>query len=690
VESNGKTAKIVKFSGYDCIASYGHIYELKPTLKWYDDDNIEPHYQTNSKKAHVLKTLRQYAANASEVLIASDQDREGECIAANIIDYLKLDVKTTKRIRFNQITEKAIKDAIANPGTLDCNLYNAQKARAVLDILFGFTISPLLSRHLGIRGLSAGRCQTPALRLIHTRESEQFVGGEISISVCTKHKSHIIHLMRPKLHKTTIAPFLTNISGKPFKISNIRLTDKIENPCSAFTTSRLQQEVYSNFKLTPKKTMEICQKLYENGYITYHRTDSTKLSSEFTESVNRYVIQKFGTDYVGASVAVRRKTSQNTQDAHEAIRPIDIQKNDPNDEDARRVYTLIKLRAIESLMAAYKFTERKIMFSSACCTADCWQTTTTKTTFLGFKSLYKKNTEDIVDTFWDSVKIGDTFNINNEINAAETAKKPATLYNHGNFVNELENKGIGRPSTYVSIIEKLLNRKYVVVGTSKSLDIELSKWKLKNATVSEQKYVQKLGKQKGVFIMTDLGNRICDFVENSDLKSLCETNFTSEMESKLDLVANGTFDWKSLVHEFYEDMIEKVKLCKKNIKPNLKSKFLRIIHEYNDSTIGTQKTRFGFCVVRVYNDDTKKSEYASIPSKFNIDTIDETVAIEFLKNVSKIIRTYDDNISLRCKNMSYYLMKKGKKVEFISVKTDDIEKLKTLHDCIEFINLKKK
>ena len=687
VESNGKTAKISKFSGYNCVACFGHIYELQPTLNWYDNDNIQPSYQPISKKTNVLSALRNAAASASEVIIAADEDREGEAISANLIDYLKLDVKTTKRIRFNQITQKAILDSLANPGRLDENLYDAQKARALLDILFGFTLSPLLSRCLGIQGLSAGRCQTPALRIIHERESEQ-VCGEISISVNTKYKKSQITLERPKLNRQTVVPFLKNINGKSFKIVKITLTDKIERPKSAYTTSRLQQDAYSTFKLTPKKTMGICQKLYENGFITYHRTDSTKLSSEFTGTVHEYVQQKFGEDFVGSS-SQSSQSSQKTQDAHEAIRPIDIlKKNDPIDEDARRVYNLIKLRSIESLMSSHKFTERRITLNVLDSeTSNCWYTTTTKTTFLGFKILYNKKTaEDIVDTssqFWDS-KVGDAFNVN-EINAVEIAKKPPTLYNHGNFVKKLEKEGIGRPSTYVSIVEKLLNRKYIAIGTSKSLDVELKKWKLKSM-VSEQKYVQKLGKQKGIFAMTDLGNRICEFVDNSDIKSLCEKNFTSELETKLDLVANGSFDWKRLVREFYNDMMNKVHICKTNTKPDLKSKFLRVIQKYDDSTIGTQKTRYGFCVVRVYNDETKKTEYASIPSKLNIDNIDETTAQELFKNVSKIIRSYNDDISLRCRNGSYYLMvKKGKKVKFVSVKNDKVDSLKTIEDILVYL-----
>ena len=186
--------------------------------------------------------------------------------------------------------------------------------------------------------------------------------------------------------------------------------------------------------------------------------------------------------------------------------------------------------------------------------------------------------------------------------------------------------------------------------------------------------------------MTDLGNRICEFVDNSDITSLCEISFTSELETKLDLVANGSFDWKRLVREFYNDMTDKVELCKTNTKPDLKSKFLRVIQKYDDSTIGTQKTRYGFCVVRIYNDETKKPEYASIPSKLNIDNIDETTALELLKNISKIIRTYNDDISLRCKNGSYYLMKKkGKKVEFVSVKNDKVDSLKTIEDVLDYL-----
>ena len=291
-------------------------------------------------------------------------DREGEAIAAHLMKLLKLKEETTERITFNQISEKALKEALENSGRLNKNLYHAQQARAVIDIVFGFMVSPFMSRHLGVHALSAGRCQSPAVRLCMERQKEQCV-GEVYVHIfgTGENLPKVVHV-KPKLHTSDdIVAWLEYVKHQDFVVSKITKQEKKENPPPPFITSSLQQSAYNKHGFTPKTTMKLAQTLYETGYITYMRTDSVIVSAQFQNSASKWIEDTYGKEYVTCRQYGKRNGVK-TQDAHEAIRPIDIYKSKPSDPLEAKLYDLIRIRAIASQMSAAMYDEYKLILET--------------------------------------------------------------------------------------------------------------------------------------------------------------------------------------------------------------------------------------------------------------------------------------------------------------------------------------
>ena len=483
VESNGKTKKIEKFTGHQCVASFGHVFALKPTLKWFDPENIDPEYIIHKGKEKIISNLKAKAKAASRIIIASDLDREGEAIAAHLMKLLNLNEKKTERITFNQISESALKEAIENSGKLDKNLYNAQQARAIIDIVFGFKVSPFLSSHLNIRALSAGRCQSPAVRMCMQRQNEQKIDKiSIKINAHSHEVKNIVHI-EPSFSydtcKDEIMIWLKNLENQKLRVSKVKVSKKKETPPPPFITSSLQQMAYNRFSFNPKRTMEIAQKLYEGGYITYMRTDSVNLSSQFQDMAGKWIKEKYGEEYVNLRQYGKKKSGGvKTQDAHEAIRPIDINNNSPDNIEQKKLYDLIKLRAIASQMAQAIYSESKLTLETKRIDSqiDIWESISKTIIFPGFTCLRGNIIKD--DLQQDSVtkkkyKLNDELNIVC-VNVKEHAILPPPPFNPAGFVKMLEKTGIGRPSTYSSIIERIQEKDYICLGKNKVLDTELN------------------------------------------------------------------------------------------------------------------------------------------------------------------------------------------------------------------------
>ena len=671
VESNGKTKKIEKFTGHKCVASFGHIFALKPTLKWFDPNTVEPEYITIKGKENIVSQLKAKAKAAKNVIIASDLDREGEAIAAHLMKLLNLNVATTKRITFNQISEKALKEALANPGLLDQNLYHAQQARAVIDIVFGFLVSPFLSKHMNVRALSAGRCQSPAIRMIYTRQIEQKVGNiGIQVSAKSNQFPKIIHVNPILRDKEQVKTWLDYLITEPFKVTKVGVQEKKETPPPPFITSSLQQHVYNRFGMNPKNTMQIAQSLYEGGYITYMRTDCVALSSQFQTEAVKWVTQKYGNTYASKR-SYSKKGKQKTQDAHEAIRPISITKEPPSDTNQAKVYEAIRVRAIASQMAQAIISESKLTMETTRkndTILDTWESIERNVVFPGYRiitssetSLYESENSDVTKpvSINSNTQIGDIINIT-EIRAFEHANLPPPPYNPASFVKMLEKTGIGRPSTYSSIIERIQEKGYVQIGTNPKLDIELNQWLLdfnkKQPKVKESKYIQKVGGQKKVFCMTDLGYKACQFMESSPIESIVNAAFTGDLENKLDLVAAGTIDWKDLVREFHLELTKKLALQPPPNKEfdiggnkSHQRNWVRILSEENGITLGVINSTFGYSIVK--EDNTGKLLYAQMPP----ESTPEDLTLEEANSMYQYPKCIKDGVELKIGKFGWYV-----------------------------------
>tara|TARA_Y100000389_G_scaffold204539_1_gene257812 strand:+ start:11083 stop:13386 length:2304 start_codon:yes stop_codon:yes gene_type:complete len=733
VESNGKCQKIEKFTGHKCIASFGHVYALKPSLDWFDENNIEPNYIVINEKAASIAKLKKAAKSASKVIIASDLDREGEAIAANLMDMLSLNVETTDRITFNEISEKALKDALNNSGRLNKDLYNSQKARAVLDLVFGFTVSPILSRHLNSFALSAGRVQSPSLRLCMERQREQEV-GEISINIDgeAKYCPKVNHIKPIIDKKEDVKIWLNNLKDQSFIVKDVKDSESKETPPPPFITSSLQQSAYNKHGFNPKHTMQIAQKLYEGGYITYMRTDSVTLSSKFQNDAKEWIIKEYGEKY-SKPRQYGKKNNQKTQDAHEAIRPININMKAPSDSQEAKLYKLIKLRALASQMCEALYYVKKIYMqtdrnskdlkSKSVSKKDEWESVYKKIKFDGYLKLMGSDSSDDASEIKHEIKKGDKLSIK-RITVKEHAKLPPAPYNPASFVKTLEKSGIGRPSTYSSIIEKIQDKRYVIIGTNKVLNKELDTWELNTKkNIKESKYIQKIGGQKNVFVVTPLGERACEFFETSALEEIVSVGFTSKLENELDNVAAGKLDWKKVVSDFYKELQSKIKTLPKVQKYTKKDiNWIHIIDtDKNGLKTGILRSLYGYSIAKeeTGENDNKILKYAPMPPQSSPEEITKKQAeymfnlpidvneklklkmgrygwyvtdgndsvslgsetsppsnkeiIEKFNNKSKnssILKKIGKNWTLRQKNDSYYLMysENGKKPSFYSVK----------------------
>lgn len=731
VESNGKCKKIEKLTGHSCVASFGHIYALKPSLKWFDSTNIEPEYIIPESKKKLVKELTIKAKSAKHVIIASDLDREGEAIAAHLMMLLKLDPKSTQRITFNQITEEALKAALDAPGKLDENLYHAQQARAVIDLVFGFTVSPFISKHLNVRALSAGRCQTPTIRLCLERQREQSVGDIKLIATAQSNKFNKIAHISPLLKEEEIVAWLDNLKKQNLKIIKITKCERKETPPPPFITSSLQQVVYGRFGINPKRCMEIAQKLYEEGFITYMRTDSVVVSSQFQDDAVKWVEDKFGEEYC-CKRQYTKKGETKTQDAHEAIRPISVCKEEPSDAEYKKVYGLIRDRAVASQMSQANYNESKYSFKTNredVAIEDHWETIERVITFQGFRILKNSLNDEDEDNLSESltkIKEGDTIDFKS-VCVKQQAQTPPTPYNPASLVKMLEKTGIGRPSTYSSIIDKIQNKGYVTIGTNPKLDLELREWTLNTKDkINDKKYIQKIGGQKKVYIVTELGIRCCEFFEKSSIENIVNSSFTSSLEDNLDLVADGKMNWKELVRDFHSELTSNLSL---QDPPKTQQKnWERVLKEDDNTTVGVLKTQYGYSIGM---EQDSKMTYFSLPPSATYDDltleeaenmmslplkIDDAIELkvgrygwyatdgnrnislgndrnmpqkeyvieEFTKKPSsEIIKKINDAWTLRKKANSYYLMyQKGKKTTFYSVK--DIEGKWTVARCEEY------
>ena len=564
VESPAKAKTIEKFLGTDfhVLSSQGHIRDIEPLGKNSMGIDFEhgytPNYVVDSHKEHLVEQLQKEVRKADTVWLASDEDREGEAIAWHLKEVLHLNSDNTKRIVFHEITKPAIQQAILEPRDIDYNLVNAQQARRVLDRIVGFELSPVLWKKV-TTGLSAGRVQSVAVRLIVEKEREieafrtssqyriiaDFIGtnpGDASVLRC--------ELNHRFSHKNDAQAFLQSLTGARFHVSSVERKPLKHMPAPPFTTSTLQQEAARKLHFTVSKTMRLAQSLYEAGKITYMRTDSVNLSSLALATAKKVIAEQYGEQYVRTRQF--HTSTKGAQEAHEAIRPsyMDVMQAGAN-RDEQRLYELIWKRTVASQMAEAEAEKTQIEVGITG-TPYRFVASGEVVTFEGFTRVYVQSTDDAEEEnrILPAMSIREQLKLQ-EAQAIQTYNKPPYRFNEASLVRRMEELGIGRPSTYATIIETIQNVKYVVKGSVAGTKRDTTILTLKNGQISDRKKQEVYGAETQRLLPTDLGRITNDFlVEN--FPEILSYDFTAHEEQQFDRIAEGKADWVKSVDTFYK------------------------------------------------------------------------------------------------------------------------------------------
>lgn len=674
VESPGKITKIQSIlgAGYIVKASVGHIIDLDPkTMSVKIEENFEPIYKTITGKAGVIDDLRKYAKTAKDVLLAADEDREGEMIAWSVAHMLKL--KNPKRIVFNSITKAELLNAVQNAGQINQDMVDAQKARRILDRIVGYEISPLMMKHVNPGAKSAGRVQSVVVRLIIDKEDEikqfwengvnsffRFKGTFLSIDkkpfVATLHdlesedKEHILKGGVAKIENSDDSrDFLKNCMSSIFKVHNVFDKKSLRSPSPPFTTSTLQQEASRKLGFAVKRTMTAAQHLYEEGYITYMRTDSVNLSKEAVENIKKFVNEKYGPNYYQGKVY---SSAKGTQEAHEAVRPTDVftislkPKNKISDDEIR-LYNLIWRRTVASQMKPAEFNVTSIQITISKDAKHFFLTSIENLIFPGFLAVYNiKNVadEEEEDEGDENVGIqvppkGTELKVESIV-GTEEYQKPPSRYTEASLVDKLDpkNLNIGRPSTYASIISKILDRGYVtkedIEGEEK--DSLILKWTGNKKIVEETQKVV-IGKEKNKFVPSALGRMANDFLMKYFPK-IMDYKFTAHMEENLDKIAEGKVAFVKVLDDFYKDFHPQVVAVQAKA-PILEDKYTKVLGEHPDTgaKIIATVAKYG-PIVKMISEEGKP-EIAPIKKPLTLDNVtleDALKLFEYPKFLGKI------------------------------------------------------
>lgn len=545
VESPAKCSTIEGYLGkeYKCIASLGHIRELTDLSCIDKDNNYRLTFKESESKTKQIEKIRKLIKKADEVIIATDDDREGEGIGWHLCEVFSLNPVTTSRIIFNEITKPALQWAINNPTRLDMNKVNAQLSRQTLDMLVGYQLSPVLWKHISRnKGLSAGRCQSPALRLLYENQQEiDSNNGENVFNITGMFTSRCITFSLDNELKdySTVSKFLEDSVNHEHIYSVTSARKSESKPPTPFTTSSLQQKANSVLRSSPKDTMTTCQKLYEAGLITYMRTDNNTYSEDFTLRAKEYITTNWGDAYV-------LKTMKATKAAHEAIRVTDLNNMYPKlDSRENKMYRFIWENTIESCMSTAQYNSYTAEISAV--GGYKFKYTTEKNIFPGWKVIKGGQLDD---EYYEYLK---TLTANQEvaykqINAAETIKNLKQHYTEAKLVNLLEKEGIGRPSTFSSIIEKIQTRGYVTRGNVEGKMVKLKRMELIENEITETEKESCVGAEKNKLIIQDTGKMVIEFLMKN-FEDFVDYGYTREMENNLDNVACGIISPKQLAEE---------------------------------------------------------------------------------------------------------------------------------------------
>ncbi len=646
VESPAKAKTIEKFLGKDfqVESSYGHIADLpSKELGVNVDGDFMPQYSVSSDKKAIVKKLKDLAKKADIVWLASDEDREGEAIAWHLFKQLKLDDKKTKRIVFHEITKTAIQKAVENPRSIDYDLVDAQQARRVLDRIVGYELSPVLWRKVK-GGLSAGRVQSVSVRLIVEREREiQSFNPVASYRIDAEFSNEAGQSFKAKLPKTFSTKeeayqFLEKNASANFKVSDLEKKPAKKSPAAPFTTSTLQQEASRKLYFSVSKTMNMAQRLYEAGLITYMRTDSVNLSNEARNGAKESIIESYGNDF--HKERKFKSKAKGAQEAHEAIRPTNFAVQTAGLEyDQVRLYELIWKRAIASQMSDAQL-ERTNVRIEASKHNQIFTANGEVITFEGFLKVYLEGTDD-EDTaeqegMLPAMKVNETL-LNTYITATERYSRAPYRYTEASLVKKLEELGIGRPSTYAPTISTIQNRKYVEKGAVEGVERKYTQLVLKDGGIDDNRLTEKVGSDKGKLVPTDIGMIVTDFLVNH-FKSILDYNFTASVENQFDDIADGKENWTDVMKAFYKDFHPKVVDVQENAERESGERILG-----KDPKSGKQVSvrlgKFGPMVQMGTVDDEEKPTFASLSPDQQLNTITYEEAMDLFQ-LPKNIGTY--------------------------------------------------
>lgn len=608
VESPAKAHTIEKYLGKDftVLASVGHI--RKDTK--VDKNTFDVTYEIDPGHKSVITDLKKAAKDADKVWLATDEDREGEAISWHLCEVLKLP-KDTARITFHEITKSALEEAIKNPRTVDMDMVSSQQARQTLDMLVGFDLSGVVRKKVP-GAISAGRVQSPALRLIVEREQaiEKFaskytykVSGDFGFDAKLDHEFD---------SEEDAKKFLNDLIGAEYKVNTIENTPGIRKPAPPFTTASMQIEANSKLGFSTRVTMNAAQALYQAGMITYHRTDSLNLSKQAIASMASYVESKYGKDYV--KVRNFRTKDASAQEAHEAIRPTDINRETAGKNDyEKRLYALIRSRALATQMADAKVETTTIAISTPSPYSFIGKGEVV--TFDGFLKVYGRIKENELPKLSVGEKV-----VANSIIARQTFAKPQARYTEGSLVKKLEELGIGRPSTYATIMTAIQARGYVVKGESDGEEREVNVLTLSNNQITTEKAIEKFGANKGKLIPTPIGELISAFLTDN-FKNIVDYKFTANIEKDLDLIADAKLDRVKMLRDFYGPFNNEV-LASEGIERYNNARLLGHDPETGKAIYAKVGKNGGFIQLGENEKDTgEKPRFAPLPKRKSVKTV---------------------------------------------------------------------
>jgi DNA topoisomerase-1 len=625
VESPAKAKTIEKFLGNDfqVESSYGHIADLPSKEIGVDVENgFKPKYEVSPDKKALVSKLKTLSKNAEMVWLASDEDREGEAISWHLAEELKLDTKKTKRIVFHEITKTAILKAIDNPREIDYNLVNAQQARRVLDRLVGYELSPVLWRKIK-GGLSAGRVQSVSVRLIVEREREiQNFNAVASYSVVAEFVNEAGKAFKAKLPKNfntkkEAEDFLKKNIGSIYKVADLETKPTKKSPTAPFTTSTLQQEAARKLYLPVGITMQLAQRLYEAGLITYMRTDSVNLSKDAMDAAQAEIIKSYGKEFSKPRTFANK--SKGAQEAHEAIRPTDMSRHTVNiDRDQARLYDLIWKRTLASQMSDAQL-ERTNVKIEANNHSEVFTASGEVLLFEGFLKVYFEGHDDDEEEqegMLPALKVNEKL-ANNYITATERYSRPPARYTEASLVKKLEELGIGRPSTYAPTISTIINRNYVEKGTLEGQERNYTQLTLQNSKVGEKLLKENTGSDKGKLVPTDIGTIVTDFLVKN-FGNILDYNFTAKVEQDFDEIAEGNIDWATMMQEFYDKFHPNVKDVEANAERESGERILG--KDADGRQVSVRLGKFG-PMAQIGEADDEDKKFASLMADQNIGNI---------------------------------------------------------------------